>query len=93
MPKFTLSDAQTDALATALLAETDRAATYPKELIISCTRSSNYHPGGDAGKLMDDLRCLSCHAINGNSGDMAPLRHIAGLASDEARDAHWNTVC
>ena len=24
------------------------------------------------GEIMDDLRCLSCHAINGNGGDMAP---------------------
>ncbi len=72
MPKFTLTDAQTDALTSALLAQTDRSATYPKELIISGARPTNYHPGGDAGKLMDDLRCLSCHAINGNGGDMAP---------------------
>ncbi len=72
MPKFTLSDAQVDALATALLAQTDQVAGFPKELIISAERTSNYHPGGDAGGLIEDLRCLSCHSINGNGGDMAP---------------------
>lgn len=72
MPKFTLADAQIDALTTALLAQTDRAATLPRELILPGPQASNYHPGGDAGRLMDDLRCLSCHAINGNGGDMAP---------------------
>jgi mono/diheme cytochrome c family protein len=72
MPKFTLTDQQVDALASALLAQTDRAATLPEELVLPAERTTNYHPGGDAGRLMEDLRCLSCHAINGNGGDMAP---------------------
>jgi mono/diheme cytochrome c family protein len=33
---------------------------------------SNYQPAGQAGKLMTDLRCFSCHRINGHGGDMAP---------------------
>jgi mono/diheme cytochrome c family protein len=72
MPKFTLTDQQVDSLASALLAQTDRAATLPEELVLPGERTTNYHPGGDAGRLMEDLRCLSCHAINGNGGDMAP---------------------
>jgi mono/diheme cytochrome c family protein len=72
MPKFSLTDAQMDSLTTALLAQTDRAAGLPQELILSAGRATNYHPGGDAGRLMEDLKCLSCHAINGNGGDMAP---------------------
>lgn len=72
MPKFTLSDSQVDSLATALLAQTDRAATFPMELITAAAHSTDYRPGGEAGRLMDDLRCLSCHNINGNGGDMAP---------------------
>ena len=72
MPRFTLSESQVDSLTTALLAQTDRAATFPRELITAATHSSDYHPGGEAGRLMDDLRCLSCHSINGNGGDMAP---------------------
>jgi cytochrome c2 len=72
MPKFTLTDEQTVDLTTALLAQTDRANSLPHELLFSANRQSSYHPGGDAGKLMDDLRCLSCHSINGTGGDMAP---------------------
>jgi mono/diheme cytochrome c family protein len=72
MPKFNLTDAQMDALTTALLAQTDRAASLPQELILAAGRGTNYHPGGDAGRLMEDLKCLSCHAVNGNGGDMAP---------------------
>jgi mono/diheme cytochrome c family protein len=72
MPKFNLTGDQMDALTTALLAQTDRAAGLPHELITSAERGTNYHPGGEAGRLMEDLRCLSCHAINGNGGDMAP---------------------
>lgn len=72
MPKFTLTDTQVDSLATALLAQSERAATMPKELMVAGEHRSNYHPGGDPGRLMDDLHCQSCHAINGNGGDMAP---------------------
>ncbi|MGE5322142.1 MAG: c-type cytochrome [Actinomycetota bacterium] len=72
MPKFTLSDSQIDALTTALLAQTDRAADFPKDLILAAKHPTDYQPGGDAGRLMRDLRCLTCHSINGNGGDMAP---------------------
>jgi len=72
MPKFTLTDQQMDSLTTALLAQSDRAAGMPQEMIISAARTTDYHAGGDAGRLMEDLKCLSCHTINGNGGDMAP---------------------
>lgn len=84
MPKFTLADSQIDALTTALLAQTDRAAGFPKELIVNGGRTTNYHPGGEAGRIMDDLRCLSCHAINGNGGDMAPELTWEGSAVQRA---------
>jgi mono/diheme cytochrome c family protein len=84
MPKFTLADSQIDALTTALLSQTDQAAGFPKELIISGGRTTNYHPGGEAGRIMDDLRCLSCHAINGNGGDMAPELTWEGSAVQRA---------
>jgi mono/diheme cytochrome c family protein len=71
MPSFTLADGQVEALTTALLAQTDRAVTMPPELVRSSPHAK-YHPGGDTGHLMEDLRCQSCHAINGNGGDMAP---------------------
>ncbi|HWX55553.1 MAG TPA: c-type cytochrome [Verrucomicrobiae bacterium] len=72
MPKYTLTNAQIEALTVSLLAQTDRAATLPTGLVLSSTHPSDYQPGGDAGRLMTDLRCLSCHAINGHGGDMAP---------------------
>ena len=72
MPKFTLTDRQVEALATALLAQTDRQQDEPETLRLASHPQSNYQPAGEAGKLMADLRCLSCHTINGRGGDMAP---------------------
>jgi mono/diheme cytochrome c family protein len=71
MPKFTLAEPQIEALTTALLAQTDRAVTMPPELV-RVTPHPQYHPGGEAGRLMEELRCQSCHSINGRGGDMAP---------------------
>jgi len=72
MPQFTFSDAQVDALVTALLAQTSRAKTLPAALRIPATPPSTYQPAGRAGQLMTDMRCFSCHTINGRGGDMAP---------------------
>jgi len=84
MPKFSLGDGQVDSLVTALLAQTDRADGLPKDLIISSSHATKYHPGGDAGRLMEDLHCLSCHSINGNGGDMAPDLTFEGSAVQRA---------
>lgn len=84
MPKYSLTNAQIEALTVALLAQTDRAANLPKELILSSTHPSEYRPGGDAGRLMNDLRCQSCHAINGHGGDMAPDLSREGSAVQRA---------
>jgi len=83
MPRFTLADNQVEALTTALLAQTDRAVSMPPELVRS-TRQVKYHPGGDAGRLMEDLRCQTCHTINGNGGDMAPDLSREGSAVQRA---------
>src|ERR1022692_918133 len=83
MPNFSLTDGQIEALTTALLAQTDRAVTMPPELVRSSPHPK-YHPGGDAGRLMEDLRCQSCHAINGNGGDMAPDLTFEGSAVNRA---------
>jgi len=72
MPQYTFSDSQTDALVTALLAQTTRAKTLPAALRIEAAPPSAYQPAGRAGQLMTDMRCLSCHSINGRGGDMAP---------------------
>ena len=72
MPKFTLAPTQVDALSTALLSLTDRANAVPANLRTASLHDSQYQPAGKAGQLMNDLRCFSCHRINGRGGDMAP---------------------
>ena len=83
MPKFSLSEPQIEALTTALLAQTDRAVTMPPELV-RVSPHPRYSPGGEAGLLMQDLRCQSCHTINGNGGDMAPDLTWEGSAVQRA---------
>ncbi len=72
MPQFTLTNAQTDALTTALMALTERSQSMPAKLRVAAVRESNYQPAGHAGKLMTELACFSCHRINGHGSDMAP---------------------
>ena len=72
MPQFTLTAAQTDALATALLALTARGRAMPDNLRVAAVPETNYQPAGHAGKLIAELACLSCHRFNGRGGDMAP---------------------
>jgi mono/diheme cytochrome c family protein len=72
MPQFTLTPAQTDALTTALLAQTNRARSMPDSLRVAVTPETDYQPAGHAGKLMTELACFSCHRFNGRGGDMAP---------------------
>ncbi|MGH9523311.1 MAG: c-type cytochrome [Terriglobales bacterium] len=78
MPQFTLTPQQIDALTTALLSLTDRAQSQPPSLRVAARPQSNYQPAGHAGQLMADLRCFSCHAINGRGGDMAPDLSLEG---------------
>jgi mono/diheme cytochrome c family protein len=72
MPQFKLTAQQVDTVTTALLALTDRAQSQPPAMRISAVQETKYEPAGHAGQLMNDLRCLSCHRINGHGGDMAP---------------------
>jgi len=72
MPQYSFTEQQRSAITTALLALTDRAQTQSPSLRTAAVHESNYRPAGKAGQLMADLRCFSCHAINGRGGDMAP---------------------
>lgn len=72
MPQFTLTTTQIDAVTTALLSLNDRANSLPPSLTVPAVAESNYEPAGQAGKLMHDMACFSCHRINGRGGDMAP---------------------
>src|ERR1022692_1500482 len=72
MPQFKFTPQQIDAVTTALLALTDRAQSQPPTMRIASVQQTKYQPAGNAGQLMRDLRCLTCHMINGHGGDMAP---------------------
>jgi len=72
MPQYTFAPSQVDALTTALLSLTERSQTLPPALTVAELPPSNYQPAGKAGRLITDLACFSCHAINGRGGDMAP---------------------
>jgi len=72
MPQFKFTEQQIDAVTTALLALTDRAQTQPPTMRIAAVQQTKYEPAGHAGQLMRDLRCFTCHTINGHGGDMAP---------------------
>ena len=72
MPQFALTASQTDALATALLALTNRSRSMPDSLRVAAVPETNYQPAGHAGKLITELACFSCHRINGRGGEMAP---------------------
>jgi mono/diheme cytochrome c family protein len=84
MPRFTLAPQQVESLVTALLAQTARAQTLPASLRIPARRQSGYRPAGKAGQLMDDMRCFSCHSINGRGGDMAPELTAEGTSVQRA---------
>ena len=72
MPQYTLAPRQVDALTTALLAQTERATQLPAALRVPARKPSDYQPAGKAGRLMEDMSCFACHAINGRGGDLAP---------------------
>lgn len=72
MPQYTFTAAQINALTTALLALNERSFALPPSLEVPGKTETDYQPAGKAGKLMNDLACLSCHRINGHGGDMAP---------------------
>ncbi|HEX8798790.1 MAG TPA: c-type cytochrome, partial [Terriglobales bacterium] len=80
MPQFSLTHTQIDAVTTALLAQTDRAFTQPPAMRIASVQQTKYEPAGKAGQIMQEVRCFSCHMINGHGGDMAPDLTYEGTA-------------
>jgi mono/diheme cytochrome c family protein len=80
MPQYTLTTPQIDSIETALLAQTDRAQSLPASLRVAGRKQSNYQAAGKAGQLIEDMRCVSCHLINGRGGDMAPELTFEGTS-------------
>jgi mono/diheme cytochrome c family protein len=85
MPVPNLTPAQVEAATVALLAQTDRAYSLRASLRVAAVKQTSYEPAGEAGKLIRDLRCFSCHLINGRGGDMAPDLTWEGSSVQQ----HW----
>lgn len=84
MPQYTFAPAQVDAVTTVLLSLTDRSHNLPSALVVATPPASHYRPAGDAGRLMEELACQSCHRINGRGGDMAPDLTLEGSSVQRA---------
>jgi len=80
MPQFQLTPSQIDEVTTALLAQTDRAFSQPSTMRIASVQQTKYEPAGHAGQIMHEVRCFTCHMINGHGGDMAPDLTYEGTA-------------
>ena len=63
MPKFALSANDAEAIAVALLGNTDDK--LPDEFIVRPAVPSTFSPQGQFGRLVNDLSCLGCHLMNG----------------------------
>lgn len=63
MPKFGFSEKDAEAIAVALLGNTDEK--IPDEYIVRPAPASTFSPQGEFGHLVDDLSCFGCHVMNG----------------------------
>jgi mono/diheme cytochrome c family protein len=63
MPKFSFTESEAEAIAVALLGNTDEH--IPAEDIVKPGPSSTFSPQGEFGKLVNDLACFGCHVMNG----------------------------
>jgi len=63
MPKFGFSATEAEAIAIALLGNTDER--IPDEFIVRPATAGTFFPQGEFGRLVDDLSCLGCHVMNG----------------------------
>jgi len=75
MPNFEFSLEEREALVTLLLGFSSRE--MPRRLMVPKPTAS-FDPGGEAGALIRDLQCLTCHRIRGVGGDYAPELSFEG---------------
>jgi mono/diheme cytochrome c family protein len=63
MPQFGFSENEAEAIAVALLGNTDEK--IPDELMVRQVPAGKYSPQGEFGRLAGDLACFGCHVMNG----------------------------
>jgi cytochrome c551/c552 len=63
MPKFSFSQEEAQAIAVALLGNTDDR--IPDEFMVHPARKATFAPQGEFGALVNDLACFGCHVMNG----------------------------
>jgi mono/diheme cytochrome c family protein len=76
MPFYRLDDEQVRLLTTVLLGFRDKE--IPESYKIVANPSKVYTPQGDAGRLIDKHKCLTCHQIHDKGGDLAPNLSLEG---------------
>jgi mono/diheme cytochrome c family protein len=80
MPNYKLADDEIDALTTMLLGFTGEA--LPAEFKVP-KRPSDFALAGEAGKIMNDVKCLTCHSFRGRGGTFAPDLSFEGSAVEK----------
>jgi mono/diheme cytochrome c family protein len=63
MPKFGFTEKDAEAIAVALLGNTDE--NISAEFIVRAAPASTFSPQGEFGRLVNDLSCFGCHVMDG----------------------------
>lgn len=79
MPRFGFSQEEAQAVAVALLGNTDEK--IPEEYIVHPKPKTPFAPQGEFGKIVNEMACLGCHVMNGTG------RLVATDLSTEASQA------
>jgi len=82
MPAFHVSQADLDDMTTALLSMTGPPIPNADEKpVVVERRLANFNPDGEAGQLIQQYRCYTCHAFKGYGGTLAPDLSFEGSRS------------
>lgn len=80
MPDYQLPDEEIGSLTTVLLGLTGEK--LPSRYVVPSS-ASDFTLAGDVGRLIDDVKCLTCHSIRGRGGKFAPDLSFEGSAAEE----------